>query len=447
MKELFLNFIEKEGLQLDQTPTLLAVSGGLDSMVMLDLFRAAAFPFGIAHCNFSLRGEASEKDAQLVKDTAVRHHIPYYSVKFDTDAIARQRGISIQMAARELRYEWLEKIRKEEGYELIATAHHKNDTIETQFFNLIKGCGIKGLLGIPARNGQVIRPISFASRSQLEDYQRIHQLDFRKDASNDEVKYSRNKIRHLVIPVFKELNPALEDTMAENAQRFKETDYLFQFALDAIRQAAFRESKTGYWLDLNILRQHTQALPTILYELLTPFGVNSKQAGQIARSVESGQTGSTFYTKKHLLLLNRDQLLIEAQQESSAISEVTVQEDEPSRQVPGGRISLRYVKGQPEHYPEHEFQAFMDAEVLKFPVRLRHWQAGDVFQPLGMSGQHQKLKDFFNNNKISRFEKERMWIVEDAQERICWIIGYRLDDRFKITPDTQAYWVFDYTGQ
>jgi len=445
MLQEFQAYLQEKELIADGQTVLLAVSGGLDSMVMLHLFQSAEISCAVAHCNFQLRGEASDADEELVRQQSKDHHLPFYTRRFDTKAIANQRGISIQMAARELRYEWMEKIREEEGYGLIATAHHINDHIETLLYNLAKGCGIRGLLGIPVKNGHIIRPLSFASRESLEAYQQQHQIAYREDASNATIKYSRNKIRHQVLPVLKTINPSLEGTMADNFSRFEETAYLYELAIEKIRSEAWQESPNGNALKIAVLKQHERGLPSLLYELLNTYGLNTGQAQQLATSLLEEKVGAVFYTKTHEFLVDRELLFIQPKTEKESTGEVFhLKKADNLQQLPGGALKLYLKEGQPESYPEDEWQAFLDAEATKFPLTLRHWQSGDQFQPLGMGGQHQKLKDYFNNNKVSRFEKERTWIVEDAEGRICWVVGYRLDDRFKIRPDTQSYWILNF---
>lgn len=445
MLQAFQAYLQEKELIAEGQTTLLAVSGGLDSMVMLHLFNAAELPCAVAHCNFQLRGEASEADEELARQQARANHLPFYTRRFDTKAVASQRGISIQMAARELRYEWLERIRQDEGYDLIATAHHINDHIETLIYNLAKGCGLRGLLGIPVRNGKIIRPLSYASREMLEAFQQEQQISFREDASNATIKYSRNKIRHQVMPALKTINPSLEDTMADNFSRFQEADYLYRLMIGQIADQAWEETPNGRALKVEVLKKYRDGLPSLLYELLHTYGLNAGQVQQLATSVLEAKVGAIFYARQYKFLVDRELLFIKSRTEEDYDGAVfQLGKEHPLKELPGGVLELRRQEGQPEHYPEDEWQAFVDAEVIEFPLTLRHWQAGDQFQPLGMGGQHQKLKDYFNNNKVSRFEKERIWIIEDAGGRICWIAGYRLDDRFKIKPDTEAYWILNF---
>ena len=443
MLEKFLDYLRRQELLPPGSRALLAVSGGLDSVVMAQLFQAAALTFGIAHVNFQLRGAEAAEDERFVAELAARLGAPFYSTAFDTENIAREAGLSIQLTARQLRYDWLEHIRSENAYTHIATAHHLNDSIETLLYNLAKGCGIRGLHGIPARNGSIIRPLLFAERTELEAWARKESLLWREDASNAETKYHRNLIRHQVIPALKDINPGLENTMAANIERLRQTEYLFDWAIARIRSEALKEEDGRIILDTNKLNTHTSALESLLYELLSPFGFNASQAAQLAQRLE--HSGAVYYTPTHRLLVDRERLLIEplpSGQETRAAYAIT--EDAVMLALPEGSLALERRTGRPASWPVHESEAVLDAAALAFPLRLRRWQPGDAFQPLGMGGKRQKVQDYFTNNKVPRFDKEQAWVLEDAQGRICWLVGHRIDHRFRIGADTPAHWVLRY---
>jgi tRNA(Ile)-lysidine synthase len=425
--------------------TLLAISGGMDSMVMLHLFHAAGLNCGVAHCNFQLRNEDADADAVLVEQIAQNLNLPFYSIRFDTRQIAENEGISIQMAARNLRYEWLEKIRSEKGYDYIATAHHLNDSIETLVYNLTKGCGVRGLHGIPVINKYIIRPLSFATRAEIMTCQQIHDIAFREDASNTSTKYSRNLIRLELLPILRKINPALEHTMADNFQRFRELEYLFDFAVKSISQKAVSDVNDRVEVDIRLLRQHEPALPTLLFECLNTFGINTSQVNQLTEAIKAGRIGAEFLTPTHRLLLDRTKILIEEKVVYAPhTSYIMDAQKEGQIQLPDGLLSASLFEGRPHQFSSDPFLAYLDADELMFPIHIRHWQAGDSFQPLGMNGHHQKVQDFFSNNKLSKLDKAKVWIVEDAYGRICWLAGYRLDDRFRIKPDTKRFWTLNF---
>lgn len=445
MLQEFLHFLETEQLLEPESRVLLAVSGGLDSMAMWHLFRQASFNLGVAHCNFQLRGQASEEDERFVLAMADEWQAPVFSRRFDTEAYARQSGESIQVAARELRYSWLEEVRRENGFTHIATAHHLNDSIETLLFNLTKGCGMRGLHGIPLKNGCIIRPFLFAARSRLEQYVTEKGIPFREDATNREAKYYRNKIRHNVIPALKEINPAFEQTMAENIGRFRQVEQLLDWAMRHIAQDAIISYGTPFRLSIRELESFGPVLPTVLFEFLYPYGFNSSQVQQLAQGL--GSTGAIFLSSGYRLLVEREELVVEKTPEGQGAGpqEYQLAGETEGLAVPGGKLALSRHPGRPADFPPTGWQACLDAERLQFPLTLRHWRAGDAFQPLGMGGRHQKLQDLFSNQKVSRFEKEKAWVLEDAAGRICWVVGYRVDERFKIVPLTKGYWALKFT--
>ena len=444
MLQAFLDYITAHQLIEKNRRSLLAVSGGLDSMVMLHLFHKAGFRFGVAHCNFSLRGTESDADEALVDDYAKSLSIPVYIQRFDTTKEAAKKGLSIQMAARELRYNWFRQLMNQKHYDYIVTAHHLNDNIETLFLNLTKGTGLRGLHGILPRNGAIIRPLLFATRAELEHYQKQYEVPYREDASNLSDKYSRNRIRHHLIPVLKNINPSIESTMAENIERFREAEYFYKLAIEEVRKKALTLNDKEVIIDVNVLLQHKEALPSLLFELLTPYEIQSKQAKQIAASIVAGHPGAMFYTSTHVILLDRAQILVRVQSEVDPDVSFSIPKKESQRiQMPDGILNIQYQEGKPKQYAPTNYTVYLDANDLHFPLKIRRWKAGDAFQPLGLGGHHQKVQDFFSNNKVSRFEKKQAWILEDANGKICWLVGYRIGETVKIKANTTGYWGVD----
>jgi tRNA(Ile)-lysidine synthase len=432
MRERMLKFIEKNELLPTGSKTLIAASAGLDSTVLCHLFREAGLEFGVAHCNFQLRGTASDEDEQFVKILAGELGVPFFSIKFKTEEYARSAGQSIQMAARELRYDWLRDIAREAGYQKIATAHHLNDSVETVLYNFAKGCGIRGLHGILPDSEGLIRPLLFATKIELEEYARKHQINFREDASNLTDKYARNKIRHRVVPVLEELNPSFLQNAGETIQRMREAESVYHLFFEQLRDAAVNGSGGTVVIDKNKLRfPGTQT--TVLYEMLRPYGFNGGQAAQIGDRMW-GQPGAIFHSPTHRLLVERENLVLEPLGQPVAEG-VTVGEDLKTVRLPGGEFHFTLKQKPPATFPDDPNVAWFDYDRLTFPLKLRHWQPGDVFQPLGMNGRHQKLQDFFSNHKLSRFAKDRVWILESNGE-ICWVAGLRPDERVKVTPGT-----------
>ncbi len=436
--ERFRQFVEDQNLYHPGERVLLAVSGGIDSVTLSDLAQQAGWEVAIAHCNFQLRGPASDGDEDFVRDLAEEWDLPLFVEFFDTRLVAESRGISIQMAARELRYEWLEQLRRREGFDRIATAHHLDDSIETILLNFAKGTGLRGLHGIPEQRGAIIRPLLFATKHDILRYVVERGLSYREDASNKSENYERNKIRHRIVPVLHELNPAFEQTAAANLDRFRQSEYLFDYALDHIKQEVWTEEEGRITIDLEGLLHHYRAAPTLLYEWLRPYHFHPAQVDQILQST-TRQPGALFFSSTHQLLVDRETLMIEARILDTEEKQYHIAEGIETVYLPDGKLTLQFEEGQPVAFSPNPNQALLDANLLDFPLRLRHWHAGDYFYPLGMQGKRQKLQDFFTNNKIPRLDKNRIWILETSHGDICWIVGHRVDERFKITSQTDRY--------
>ena len=434
MVERFKKFVEKENLISSNGRTLLAVSGGVDSVVMCHLFKKAGFDFGIAHCNFKLRGDESDDDAEFVKALSEELEVSYFETSFDTETYASQNKISIQEAARNLRYDWFEKIRSENGFDHIATAHHIDDSLETVLYNFTKGCGIRGLHGILPKKEKIIRPLLFASKKEILEFTEKQNIEYREDASNASHKYARNAIRHQVIPELEKINPSLSKTSAENIQRLRETEQLFNYAIELFKKEV-TETKQGNFLIYVQKLLRTPAPATLLYEFLRPYGFNNDQAQQMLQSIEN-QSGAMFYSKTHEALLDRF-LFIVKNNEKPVQTEFLIRKSDTSLKAGNQDFSFEIINDEPDIFPTEKNTAQFDCFQLTFPLRMRRWKEGDSFYPLGMKGKRKKISDLFTDEKISRFDKEQTWILETSQGRICWVVGLRMDDRYKVTENTR----------
>ena len=436
MVQAFIQYIEQETLFTAQEKILLAVSGGLDSVVMAHLFHQAGFNFGIAHCNFQLRGTDADEDAIFVQQLAQRLGVPFFLEQFDTLAISQTKQQSIQLVARELRYGWLENTRQQFGFQYIATAHHQLDQVETVLLNLVKGCGIRGLHGIPLKRGLIIRPMLFSTKAEILAYAKDQDIQYREDASNAETKYDRNLVRLKVIPALQKLNPSLEKTFHENIQRFIEIEKIYQNYMTQWRSEHFKKEHDLYIIDMNALR-NVEAANTILYECLRPFGFNSDQCRQILKSVGQSNTGRRFNSISHEALLDRGRLLIreKTKKEQASKNRIWIESGNQDFEHPSIQLEFKTHHQKPSEIPRNQAEAWLDLEKLSFPLVLRKWEPGDKFAPLGMPGQHRKLQDFFSDLKLSQFEKEEIWLLE-SEGNILWIVGLRIADWAKITPQT-----------
>ncbi|MEO1518603.1 MAG: tRNA lysidine(34) synthetase TilS [Bacteroidota bacterium] len=430
------DFISFNTSSLADKKTLLAVSGGLDSITMTHLFRQAKWTFGIAHCNFQLRGEDSDGDARFVKQLAEECQVPYFETSFDTAQQSSSRKQSTQLAARELRYQWLEDIRHTQHYDYIATAHHLNDSIETLLFNFTKGCGLRGLHGILHLQNKLVRPLLFCGRAEIESYARYTKIQHREDASNASDQYTRNQLRHQVVPQLQQINPALELTARQTFQRIQEAEYLYDHALADWKSRLLEERGKDIRIDWPAIFQHP-VRNTLLYEFLSPFGFNNSQIQQLLQH-QPGESGPLFLSSTHRLLLNRQDILVEAlPAEDLASQQTTIKANDTEVMLADGDRLKLHKSTPPTSFAGLQQEAWLDLDRLSFPLQARRWQAHDQFQPLGMKGKHQKIQDLFTNEKLSRLEKEKAWLLTDASGAICWVVGLRTDDRFKIRKDTK----------
>lgn len=427
----FSNFISENKLIKESDRILLAVSGGIDSMVMAHLFRLLSYKTGIAHCNFALRGEESDKDEELVRNYASEHSIPFYSIRFDTKDFARKNKLSVQMAARELRYSWFEQIRAENGYDSIAVAHNLNDNIETILINLTRGTGIAGMTGMRAVNSKIIRPLLFASREMIAGFCNQHKIAFREDRSNSDTKYVRNKIRHLVIPVLKEINPAIEATLNDTADRFSGFYEIVTDYISRLRSEVCYEKE--HLITFNLIGlQAYQRNKAILFELFRPYGITDALLTDLIRVIE-GETGGMVITSSHRIIKNRKELIVSEEKKQNDIH-YTINNIDEFKMFQGiASAEVISISGT-YRIPPDPHVACLDLQMISYPVVIRKWKDGDYFCPLGMKHK-KKLSDYFIDKKYSIFDKENIFVLE-TDGKIAWIIGERIDDRFKITPAT-----------
>jgi tRNA(Ile)-lysidine synthase len=432
MIEKFNSFIETNNLIHPGDKVLLAVSGGIDSMVMTNLFLRTEYKFGIAHCNFNLRSDESKGDEEFVKDYAINRDIPFHIKRFDTKSYALRNGISIQMAARELRYNWFESVLLKHGYSSIALAHNLNDNIETFLINLARGTGITGLTGIKPLSKNLIRPLLFATRQAITEYSYEYEVPFREDSSNAETKYVRNKIRHLLLPLFKEINPSIESTLNETILRVNEINEIYVNFISEIRSKITIKRGNITAIRIDEL-QKKEISRTVLYELFKIYGIGGTQIDDLLNII-NGSSGKQINTLTHRIIKNRDELLVSENRENKNISYI-IRDLNELKNVPG--ISAVFITDASAgfNHTGSKTNGCFDSEKIIFPLTVRRWQSGDTFYPLGMK-QKKKLSDYFIDSKLSLFEKENCLILE-SDSKIAWIIGKRIDDRFKVTKSTK----------
>lgn len=434
----FLQYIKKEKLIAPKQKTLLAVSGGVDSVVMCNLFHQANLPFAIAHCNFKLRNTESNQDEKFVKSLATRYNVPFHSISFKTNEYAKKNKLSIQMAARELRYRWFEKVCQQYNYNALATAHHQDDSIETFFINLIRGTGVAGLHGITAKQEGIIRPLLFATKQDILNYSTTNALHHHEDSSNSSDKYLRNKIRHHLIPLLKEINPQFEKTASHTIQRLSEVESVYKNEIESKRKQLVKSSENGYMISISAL-QKLHPLNTYLYELLKPFDFNATTVEEIISTL-NGESGKEFFSSTYRLVKDRKTLLLQQFASKSDIKNTFhITKTQNAISINSLQLKLEIVPISStiviDKLSINNAMALLDFSKLTFPLEIRPWKKGDTFYPLGMKGK-KKLSDFFIDKKLSIYEKENCWLLT-SNEKIVWVIGYRIDERFKVTGKTK----------
>jgi tRNA(Ile)-lysidine synthase len=430
MLEQFLNHIDQNDLCDKSDAILLAVSGGVDSMAMLYLFREAGFRVGVAHCNFQLRGKESDGDEEFVHQVCKELDVPFFSRRFETEAYAWENTLSIQMAARELRYTWFEELLIKNTYRCLATGHHFDDSIETVLLNLTRGSATEGLAGIPLKNGNVIRPLLFATRKQIEKYASMKGLVWREDLSNLTDDYQRNFIRHQVVPKLKELNPSLEVTWQSGIEKIYGDLALLHHAYADWKKQFITETVERITIQKNAFVSFPRG-GSLLWRYIKAFGFNFEQAKEIISSLY-GQPGKRFISSSHLLVVDRDLLIITLLQHEW--NEVTIEKGQAQTDLGPWQLQMEIIQRLPDLINENE--AYLEESMLIFPLTWRKWKAGDSFFPLGMDHK-KKLSDFLIDKKVSMADKELVTILE-SDGKIVWVAGHRIDDRFKVTSKTTS---------
>lgn len=427
----FQSFITSNALFDPKDRLLVAVSGGVDSVVLCELLHLNNDDFAIAHCNFQLRGLESDGDEDFVRGMAEKYQVPFHCIRFETLSVAEKQNISTQMAARDLRYEWFDELMKENNYRYLLTAHHANDLLETSLFNFTKGTGIAGLRGIRRKKDQIIRPLSFATKESILTYGEHHKLHWREDSSNSSNKYHRNRIRNLVIPELKKINPGLEKTYMQNQERFEALEALLKEQSQKILKK-FSSMKNGVRkLDMSWLDVKTGGL-IILEDILRPYGFNIDQCKAIITALGTSISGKRFVSEDSELVVDREQLIITPIE--SEIEPLAIEKDATQLDYKGQHFSLNYRDGAAEISTDSDL-AYLDADKLAFPLKIRQWREGDRFVPLGMK-QQKKLSDFMIDAKIPLNLKNHVLLFESGED-IIWVAGHRIDDRYKITKSTK----------
>ena len=430
----FQAYINRYHLVAEVDRLILALSGGIDSMVLADLLMKSKVEFVVAHCNFHLRGEESDGDEKFVREFAEKHGVQCYVKHFDTEQYSAEQGISIEMAARDLRYAWFEELRQQLDYDKIAVAHHADDQAETFFINLLRGAGLRGLKGMQPQNGVIIRPMLWASREQIHQYALENNITWREDHTNAETVYLRNKIRNQLLPVFDELHLEARQGLYKSLEHLSSENELYR---ELLKEKLFQIVTHDNGSQKVKVPEPVEG-PTsfqLLFEWLRQYGFNPDQCKFIFEAMQTG-IGNKYYSPTHQLVIGRNELQL-SEIKSVSDEEIRIEVGEEKILSP---IYLRF--SQVERTSDFIIDkspnvAQLDAEKIQFPLTLRHWRHGDRFHPLGMKGS-KLLSDFFVDQKFTEAQKENVFLLVTADNQILWVVGHRIDDRFKVTSETKS---------
>lgn len=438
MVEAFQKYLSELAPGNKDTSFLLTVSGGLDSVVLAELFRLSGYRYGIAHCNFQLRGRESDDDESFVTELTAKTNVPFFHIRFGTEQFCKDNKLSVQMGARQLRYEWFEQIRQKNDFNYIVTAHHADDAIETFFINLLRGTGISGLHGIKAKHGNIIRPLLRFYRKEIEEFAHANNLKWRDDSSNDSDKYERNKIRHHVLPLLEEINQGAKEAITATIENLAKTETMLRGTVERIVQEFIRIEGQRTIIPFTFFKEFTP--PVIyLYELIKGMGFNYAQCEQIVEN-SKGQPGQLFLSGTHRLVIDREELIIDPYPGTHNHSEIEI--NEQTKELLMGKHN--YTFNVVEMTADFKIStvadvANLDFDKLTFPLKIRKWKEGDRFYPLGMN-KPKKISNFLVDNKVSVPDKENVYVLVSGNE-IAWLIGHRPDERFKVTKGTKKVYL------
>lgn len=425
------DYIRQQNMLRPAAPLLVAVSGGADSVALLHVMLALGYQCQVAHCNFHLRGAESDRDELFVEKLAARFSLPYYKVHFDTTQYAADKGISIEMAARDLRYTWFEQLRKELNLDAIAVAHHSDDVVETFFMNLLRGTGLHGLTGIKPIQGRVVRPLLCVGRLEILDYLSANNMTYVTDSSNLQQVYTRNKFRHTIIPQMEEINPSLKQTVCQEIERLKEAEMLYNERIEELKALLIEPIEGGFAIHIKQLMSRQYAR-TVLYEIMSPYGFSSQQI-PLLEELMAEPSGKQIYSATHRVVKHRDKLLVcqitPENKTEYKIEKQTTQVEQPVK------LTFSLIPKEKVVISKQKNRAYFDAGQIEYPLTLRPWREGDYFHPFGMKGK-KKISDYFIDQKYSLLQKEQTYLLLSGKN-VIWIVGERADNRFRITADTQ----------
>jgi len=447
-------FSTKHHLFFNKNKLLLAISGGVDSMVLLETMKFFDVEIIVAHCNFQLRGKESDLDQKLVEKVCKKNSLAFYTINFETEKYAQENKLSIEEAARDLRYSWFETLRKELNANLVVTAHHLNDNTETLLFNITKGTGIKGLRGMLPKRGKIIRPMLEISREEIENFALTNKIEYREDSSNSSLKYSRNLIRKNIIPQLEILNKNFNKTQINHFERFREIELFYMDVLEKLKKELLENKKGDFYISIAKLKKY-KGFKTLLFEILSQYGFSNLQVKNILEQISLAPnnskadtplknkvvSGKTFFSKTHRIIKDRKHLILsDIRIEKQNIFDLN--QNKTKIKLPNNeqiRIHIKPIDKLTKMSNKNHY-AYLDFDKLDFPLVLRRKKDGDYFYPFGMysnnKAKKKKLKKLFSDKKMSLVDKENTWILTSGN-KIVWVVNYRIDDRFKVTEKTK----------
>jgi tRNA(Ile)-lysidine synthase len=412
---------------------LAAVSGGVDSVVLCELCKQSGIQFVIAHCNFQLRGEESERDENFVRGLAEKYGVEVFVKRFQTEAYANEKKISIQEAARELRYNWFVEIKKEQGFSFTLLAHHADDNIETLLMSFFRGTGLQGLTAMPEENLDekfFLRPLLGVRRKEIIEFAEQNNLQWMEDSSNASSKYTRNFFRNELLPAIKKVYPQAEENLLNNIDRFKQINALYQNSVEELKKRVCEQYASE--IRIPILKLMKYRHTSLIYEIIKDYGFGEKQVEEVIKLAEA-ESGKFIENDSYQIIKHRNWLIIAPRSEIA--DTIAIEEGMEAVCFSGGKLELKNISKEKFHLQKKETVAQLDAKHIEYPLLLRKWKQGDYFYPLGMR-KKKKLARFFIDQKLPKNQKENIWVLE-SNKKIIWIVGMRIDDRFKVTELTK----------
>jgi tRNA(Ile)-lysidine synthase len=439
MNELNQSIVDKfvaffKGRNLLQGKFLAAVSGGIDSSVLCELCKQSGLQFSIAHCNFQLRGKESERDEQFVRSLAEKYDIEGFVKRFDTEVYAEESKLSVQEAARDLRYDWFLQLKKEEGYSFTLLAHHADDNIETLLINFFRGTGLQGLTAMPEENIDerfFLRPMLEIRRKEIIDFAMQNNLQWVEDSSNASSKYTRNFFRNELLPAIKKAYPQVEENLLNNIERFKKVNGLYQTSVEELKKKVCESHASEIRIPILKLMKYQQT--SLIYEIIKDYGFGEKQVDEVTKLADA-DSGKFIENDRWQIIKHRGGFIIAPK--TNIADTIAIEEGMEKICFSNGTLELKTISKEKFQLQKKETIAQLDAKHIEYPLLLRKWKQGDYFYPLGMR-KKKKLARFFIDQKLPKNQKENIWVLQ-SNKKIIWIVGMRIDDRFKVTDQTKS---------